>query len=112
MTPRRAGEGREALTHFRVRERFRYATLVELKIVTGRTHQIRVHMRYLGHPVVGDTLYGSPNEAAEPRLALHAARIEFLHPKSGKIVKFEHPHAAIVRLLSVTIGRPSPSTRL
>jgi len=91
MDTARAGEGRDALTHYRVLKRFRYATLLELKLVTGRTHQIRVHMRHLGHPVMGDTVYGGPAEAAEPRLALHAARIEFLHPKTGKIMKFESP---------------------
>jgi 23S rRNA pseudouridine1911/1915/1917 synthase len=87
----RAGEGRDALTHYRVLGRYRFATLVEVKIVTGRTHQIRVHMRHLGHPVVGDTLYGKTGEAKEPRLALHAAKIEFLHPKTGKIMRFESP---------------------
>ena len=87
----RSEKGRAALTHYRVLKRFRYATLLELKIVTGRTHQIRVHMRHLGHPVVGDLLYGGPQDSKEPRLALHAASIEFLHPKTGKIVKFESP---------------------
>ena len=87
----RSDKGRTALTHYRVLKRFRYATLLELRIVTGRTHQIRVHMRHLGHPVSGDLLYGGPEDVKEPRLALHAARIEFLHPKTGKIVKFESP---------------------
>ncbi len=87
----RGEKGREALTHYRTLKRFRHATLVELKLVTGRTHQIRVHMRYLGHPVMGDVLYGGLPDAKEPRLALHAAKIEFLHPKTGKIMKFESP---------------------
>ena len=99
MDTARAGEGREALTHYRILKRFRYATLLEIKLVTGRTHQIRVHMRYLGHPVIGDTVYGGPAEAAEPRLALHAARIEFLHPKTGKIIKFESPIPAEMKIM-------------
>ncbi len=95
----REGEGREALTHYRILKRFRYSTLLELKLVTGRTHQIRVHMRHLGHPVMGDEMYGGPAEASEPRLALHAARIEFLHPKTGKIMKFESPIPAEMKAM-------------
>lgn len=91
MDVARAGEGRDALTHYRALERFRYATLVEVKLMTGRTHQIRVHMRHLGHPVVGDALYGKTGESAEPRLALHAAKIEFSHPKTDKIMRLESP---------------------
>lgn len=95
----RRGEGREALTRYRVLKRFRHATLLELKLVTGRTHQIRVHMRHLGHPVAGDALYGSPREASEPRLALHAAKIEFLHPKTGKLMTFESPVPAEMKTM-------------
>ena len=89
MNITREGSGREALTHYRVLERFRYATLLAVKLVTGRTHQIRVHMQHLGHPVVGDSVYGGLADAKEPRLALHAWKIEFLHPKTGKMMKFE-----------------------
>ena len=95
----RQGEGREALTHYRVLRRFRHATLLEVRIVTGRTHQIRVHMKHLGHPVAGDALYGGPREAGEPRLALHAAKIEFRHPKTGKIMKFESPIPAEMKAM-------------
>ena len=91
MSVVREGLGREALTHYRVLERFRYSTLLAVKLVTGRTHQIRVHMKYLGHPVIGDPLYGGLADEKEPRLALHAWKIEFLHPKTGKIMKFESP---------------------
>lgn len=91
MNVMREGLGREALTHYRVLERFRFATLLAVKLVTGRTHQIRVHMKHLGHPVIGDPLYGGPADEKEPRLALHAWKIEFLHPKTGKIMKFESP---------------------
>jgi len=91
MSVVREGLGREALTHYRILKRFRVSTLLAVKLVTGRTHQIRVHMSHLGHPVVGDPLYGSLADAKEPRLALHAWKIEFLHPKTGKLMAFESP---------------------
>ncbi|MDQ2924331.1 MAG: RluA family pseudouridine synthase [Acidobacteriota bacterium] len=97
MTTQRMG-GRSAVSHWRVLERidgpFGKFTLVEVRIETGRTHQIRVHMQALGHPVVGDTLYGAPHrivpvdkaddsEAVElERNFLHAAELEFLHPRT------------------------------
>ena len=74
--------------------------------MTGRTHQIRVHMTHLGYPVVGDPIYGSSpihQKEAKPleRLCLHASKIEFLHPKSGKLMKFEssvpEDMAAVIR---------------
>ena len=80
---------REAETLYRTVERFRYATLLEVRIVTGRTHQIRVHMAHIGHPVVGDPLYGTALEGQ--RLALHATKIEFIHPLTDKSMKFESP---------------------
>jgi 23S rRNA pseudouridine1911/1915/1917 synthase len=97
MTTRRIG-GRSAVSHWKVLERvdgpFGKFTLVEVRIETGRTHQIRVHMQALGHPVVGDTLYGAPHRIVpvdkasdrEPveleRNFLHAAELEFLHPRT------------------------------
>ncbi len=75
-----------AETRYRVLKRFRHSTLLEIKPLTGRTHQIRVHMKHIGHPVVGDTLYGT--KRAQERLMLHAVKIQFLHPKTGKIVEF------------------------
>jgi 23S rRNA pseudouridine1911/1915/1917 synthase len=129
----RSGGGREAVSHFKLRERVlspygRFA-LLEVKIETGRTHQIRVHLSSVGHPVVGDTLYGAPRALspqsppqrvqirhspakpprqtqrrgskpsrvaslpalALPRNFLHAAEIEFAHPRSGKRLRFEAP---------------------
>ena len=80
-------KSRDAESYYRVLKRFRYSTLIEVRIVTGRTHQIRVHMAHLGFPVVGDVLYGS-GKLGE-RLCLHAAKIEFVHPESGKPMKFE-----------------------
>lgn len=99
MTTRRAG-GREAITHYTVQKRIdsKYGkfTLLELRIDTGRTHQIRVHLASLGHPIVGDTLYGAPremrakNEAAIslPRNFLHAAALQLQHPRTGEVLAF------------------------
>jgi 23S rRNA pseudouridine1911/1915/1917 synthase len=122
MTTRRAG-GREAVSHYQVVRRLHTAygkfTLIKVKIDTGRTHQIRVHMASLGHPVVGDKLYGAPRELTEfPRLAkaarsgaaanraapgedartislarnfLHAAELELAHPRTGRKIALQSP---------------------
>ncbi len=101
MAVSREDSAKSAQTLYRVIKRFRYATLLEIKLVTGRTHQIRVHMQHLGHPVVGDPLYGSAAPSAPPelRLALHASKIEFLHPKTGKLMKFESPIPAEMKTM-------------
>jgi len=96
-TARRAalapGRGKEAVTHFTPVERLGAATLVEACPETGRTHQVRVHLAYLGHPVLGDPLYGGaatqPN--AVPRLALHAKQLTFTHPVDGRRLEFAVP---------------------
>ena len=80
--------GRTALTDYRVLERFARHSFLEIKIGTGRTHQIRVHMSSLGHPVAGDTLYGA---APERRMFLHAWRISFSSPDGGRRVTVEAP---------------------
>nr|MDD6335257.1 RluA family pseudouridine synthase [bacterium] len=81
--------GRVARTHYRVLERLDAATLVALKLDTGRTHQIRVHMAYIGHPVLDDPVYGgAPDDA---RQMLHAWRLAFIHPKDGRPVAFTAP---------------------
>jgi len=122
MTTRR-GDGRTAVSHFTVVERMatRYGafTLVEVRIETGRTHQIRVHAQSLGHPVVGDTLYGAPRviqpavrkdgvqrptEASVglERNFLHAAHLEFAHPQTGKTVAVDAPlPAELVEFLAL-----------
>jgi 23S rRNA pseudouridine1911/1915/1917 synthase len=112
MTTRGSG-GRDAVSHYRVVRRIETAygkfTLVEVKIDTGRTHQIRVHMASLGHPVVGDTLYGAPAEIRRltslaksvsdgapgaislPRNFLHSAELELAHPRTGKRIALNSP---------------------
>jgi 23S rRNA pseudouridine1911/1915/1917 synthase len=84
----RLESGREALTDYRVRKRFDKFTYLEVRIGTGRTHQIRVHLASIGHPVAGDRVYGAP--AAE-RLFLHAWRIGFISPATGERVTVEAP---------------------
>lgn len=85
---------REARTHFRVLERFRRHTLLLLQLETGRTHQIRVHLRAIGHPVVGDSVYGSGNvqdKALSTRQFLHAYQLRFTHPTTGQVIELEAP---------------------
>ncbi len=84
--------GRHAVTHFRVLERFGQYTLVEARLQTGRTHQIRVHFAYIGHPVVGDPVYGSRKQAFElAGQALHAQTLGFNHPRTGEYLEFSAP---------------------
>jgi 23S rRNA pseudouridine1911/1915/1917 synthase len=109
-------DGREAVTHYRLRERFRAHTLLECRLETGRTHQIRVHMAHLKHPIVGDPLYGGPLKlprGATPELieglrgfrrqALHAETLEFAHPVTGEPVrctaKVPEDMRALIKLL-------------
>ena len=80
--------GREAITHFKVLERFDNNTYIECKLDTGRTHQIRVHMAYIGHPIIGDTLYGNPSKLINGQ-ALHSYRISFVHPIYKKKMDFK-----------------------
>ena len=97
-------DGRDAVTHYRLRERFRAHTALECRLETGRTHQIRVHMAHLKHPIVGDPLYGGPlklPKGATPELiealrgfkrqALHAETLEFAHPTTGEPVRCTAP---------------------
>ena len=99
------GMGREAVTHYRVLERFRAHTRIRVRLETGRTHQIRVHMAHVNHPLVGDPLYGLRRKryikgadeefnrkvTGFPRQALHAAKLMFIHPSTVLEVSFESP---------------------
>lgn len=106
MTTRRVTGGRMAISHYevvrRIESKFGAFTLVRVRIETGRTHQIRVHMSSIGHPVVGDTLYGAPAKIALPvkgkqtaestaldRNFLHAAELEFAHPRTAKLLELK-----------------------
>lgn len=79
---------REAVTHFRVLERYKNATLIELQLETGRTHQIRVHMNYINHPVVNDPVYGRRKLIDDSGQCLHAKELGFTHPTTGEFMKF------------------------
>ncbi|GIP36411.1 RluA family pseudouridine synthase [Paenibacillus sp. J2TS4] len=80
---------KHAVTHFAVVERIGSFTLLELKLETGRTHQIRVHMKYIGHPLVGDPVYSKSKRAGIDGQALHAAVLGFVHPRTGEALQFE-----------------------
>lgn len=99
-------EGKHAITHYKVIERFRYVTLVQCKLETGRTHQIRIHMKHIGHPLFNDLEYGGDKILRGttfskykkfiqncfkilPRQALHATRLSLIHPTNNKLVTFE-----------------------
>lgn len=81
--------GKKAITNFEVIQRFSKTTLLDIKLETGRTHQIRVHMKYINHPVVGDTVYGIKDEYNEFNQLLHAYKLEFIHPRNNKFMEFE-----------------------
>ena len=83
--------GAPSVTHYKVLERFPHYTLVELALETGRTHQIRVHMSYIGHPVLGDHLYGEEKPYIIERQALHARQLQFDHPASGEAMTVTAP---------------------
>ncbi|NOT52848.1 MAG: RluA family pseudouridine synthase [Chitinophagaceae bacterium] len=108
--------GKDAITHYKVLERFGYVTLVECKLETGRTHQIRVHMKYIGHPLFNDDFYGGEKIVKGTvftkykqfvdncfqicqRQALHAKTLGFIHPSTGKEMFFEAPLPDDIRLV-------------
>lgn len=84
-----SSNAKNAVTHFKVLERFKDATLIELKLETGRTHQIRVHMNYIGYPIVNDPVYGKRKLIDETGQCLHAKTIGFIHPKTKEYMEFD-----------------------
>ena len=79
---------KNAVTHFKVLERYKNTTLIELQLETGRTHQIRVHMNYIGYPVVNDPVYGKRKLFDNTGQCLHAKTLGFIHPRTGKYMEF------------------------
>lgn len=113
-------DGKDAVTHYRLRERFRAHTALECRLETGRTHQIRVHMAHLKHPIVGDPLYGGalklPRGASDEliaalrgfkRQALHAETLEFVHPVTGETVRNTAPVPADMLALMAALREDS-----
>ena len=86
-----SAEGKPAVTHFTVLERFQDFTLIELQLETGRTHQIRVHMQYIGFPLAGDPVYGPKKTLPGKGQFLHAKMLGFTHPRTGEALVFEAP---------------------
>ncbi len=105
--------GRPAVTHYQVLQRFAYATLLRCRLETGRTHQIRVHLQSLGHPLVGDPVYGRNRSGADaainsfPRQALHAERLGLVHPASGLSLVWQVPAPADMRALLASLAAAS-----
>jgi 23S rRNA pseudouridine1911/1915/1917 synthase len=117
MTTRRSG-GRDAISHYKVQKRIdsKYGkfTMLEVRIDTGRTHQIRVHLSSLGHPVVGDSLYGAPGEIrgknakaiSLSRNFLHAAALEFQHPRNGELVQLRRDLPPELQSFAASLQQP------
>jgi 23S rRNA pseudouridine1911/1915/1917 synthase len=107
--------GKEAITHYRVKQKFNNYTLLEVNLETGRTHQIRVHMSYIKHPIVGDQTYGTKNIKSKTpeklkqiilnfkRQALHAKELKFIHPFTNEEVSFSCPYPDDFKCLLETI---------
>lgn len=97
-------DGRSAQTEWALLRQDRDRALLDVHLITGRTHQIRVHMAYSGHPVLGDPLYATRGTPAAPRLMLHAWKLGFAHPKTGEWMQFEAPPDPLFKLEEVTHG--------
>ncbi|GBF32976.1 ribosomal large subunit pseudouridine synthase D [Desulfocucumis palustris] len=101
--------GKPAVTHYRVKKKYQNHTYMELRLETGRTHQIRVHLSYIGHPVVGDPKYGP----ARPHFGLdgqflHAAVLGFKHPRSGQFIQFESPLPGVLAAVLAELEESAP----
>ena len=94
--------GKEAISHFRVLERIQKFSLMEVSLETGRTHQIRVHLNYIDHPVAGDKIYGPKKSLEGNGQFLHARMLEFTHPRTGETMSFE---AELPALFEETLDR-------
>ncbi|MCP8970224.1 RluA family pseudouridine synthase [Ectobacillus ponti] len=99
--------GKHAVTHFRVLERFTNYTFVECQLETGRTHQIRVHMKYIGYPLAGDPKYGPKKTLDIEGQALHAGILGFVHPRTGEYMEFEAPLPPEFKVLLEYLRRSS-----
>lgn len=99
--------GRDARTHYQVIERFAAAALIECRLETGRTHQIRVHLQHLGHPIIGDPVYrrGASARLTFGRQALHARELSLVHPRSGKPMTWRAPPPADMKRLIAALRR-------
>jgi 23S rRNA pseudouridine1911/1915/1917 synthase len=95
--------GKPAVTHYHVRERFPAHTLLECRLETGRTHQIRVHLASIGHPLEGDPAYAGRGPKLFARQALHAWKLAFVHPASGRTLEFESPMPEDMRALIASL---------
>jgi 23S rRNA pseudouridine1911/1915/1917 synthase len=103
---RRESEGRHAVTHYRVRHAYRNAALLELRLETGRQHQIRLHLQKLGYPIIGERVYrDEARRPHAPRQMLHAWRLEFRHPRHRAIVKAEAPVPPDMATLCASLSR-------
>jgi len=108
-----SSRGKHAITHYTLIDRFNHASLIECRLETGRTHQVRVHCASIGHALLGDQLYGSAPKPLKPllnrlgfaRQALHAAQLGFLHPISGEFVSFSVPLPNDMQELIDELGR-------